>query len=256
MPKCVAIIQARLGSTRLPGKVLADVCGKPLLQRVVDRVRECDMVDEAVVACPLSDRGAIASALGYSVALELAGALGLPEARQDGPRVLGWAGDEADVLARYAQAANETHAGIIVRITGDCPLVDPAFVDSTVREWLAYGGYVATSSRLPRGIGGEVFGARALRHANAAATDPTDREHVTPWIKRHVRCAFPGKSHADGRGWYEKWRWCVDEQADLDFVRAVYEHLDDPLAGWREVLRVVEEHDLAKINAHVKQREV
>jgi spore coat polysaccharide biosynthesis protein SpsF (cytidylyltransferase family) len=163
--RTVAIIQARMGSTRLPGKVLMDLAGEPMLVRVVNRVRRAERLDEVVVATTASPSD---------------------DPIFEGCRQRGWAverGSEKDVLDRYYRAARAHHADVVVRITADCPFVDAGLIDQVVGAFLG-GGYDYVSNVLeprtyPRGLDVEVFRFSALEKAWQEDRDPSWREHVT-----------------------------------------------------------------------------
>jgi spore coat polysaccharide biosynthesis protein SpsF (cytidylyltransferase family) len=168
----VAIIQARVGSTRLPNKINLDLHGKTVLQRVVNRVAKSKHMETICLAMP--------NTIMDSKTLRGMGG------------VEGFLGSEADVLSRYYKCATEFNADIIVRITADCPLIDPFVIDRTVGFYMN-NDYDYVSNRLerpgyPDGQDVEVFSMRALNTADQFAYEPSDREHVTPWIKRHFKC--------------------------------------------------------------------
>jgi len=233
----VAIVQARMGSTRLPGKVLADVAGAPLLARMLERVAAARTLTGIVVATPDGEEDAPLR--------ELVAKLGVPCIT----------GSADDVLARYAGAAAASKADPIVRLTADCPLIDPKVIDTCVGCFL--GGvydYVALGGDFPDGLDTEVIAAGALARAHAEATLPSEREHVTPYVwnrPREFRCAtvpFPA-DHA-GR------RWTVDEPRDLAFVRAVYERLYRPgeVFSWQDVVGLcAREPALAALNDGIER---
>lgn len=242
-PRCVAIIQARMGSTRLPGKVLADVNGRPLLARMLDRLSRSARVNEVAVATTvLPEDVAVA---------ELCAARGVRCVR----------GDPADVLDRYHQAAQETRAELIVRLTGDCPLIDPQLVDLCVRAYLEAEPPVdLVVNRLPWersypiGLDTEVFGLAALEAAWAEAREPHQREHVVPFLYEN-----PDRFsliHLEADGDYGKYRWTVDEPVDLEVVRRIFAAFDgrDDF-GWRDVLDLVRrEPELARMNEAVEHK--
>jgi spore coat polysaccharide biosynthesis protein SpsF (cytidylyltransferase family) len=168
--KITAIIQARMGSTRLPGKVLMDLAGKTVLARVVSRLRRAERVDEIVVATTDS----------------LADDAIVPECHQ--LKVEYFRGSENDVLDRYYQTARVCAAGAVVRITSDCPVIDPQLVDETIRLLQQQGGDYCSNvlpRTYPRGLDTEVFTVAALEQAWREARDPSEREHVTPYFYRH-----------------------------------------------------------------------
>jgi len=233
----VAIIQARLGSARLPGKVLADLGGAPLIARMIERVRAARTIVRVVVATP-------------------AGPADAPLRKVvEGLGVACFTGSEDDVLARFAAAATAFGADPIVRLTADCPLIDPALVDRCVERFLAGPcDYVALGGTFPDGLDTEVVAAEALARAHAEARLPSEREHVTPYIWKHparFRCAAVEFPEPAGEQ-----RWTVDEPRDLEFVRAVYARLHRPghVFGWREVLALLaREPALLRLNAGIER---
>jgi spore coat polysaccharide biosynthesis protein SpsF len=242
-PRRVAIVQARMGSSRLPGKVLADIHGRPLLARMLDRLARAEQLDEAVVATTvLPEDDPVA---------ELCRARGTRAVR----------GHPIDVLDRYHQAAEAAGAQVIVRLTGDCPLIDPELVDLCVRTYLEADPPVdLVVNRLPWdrsypiGLDTEVFGREALETAWREAKEPHQREHVVPFLYENP--ARFTMIHLEADGDYGAYRWTVDEPPDLEAVRRIYAGFggrDD--FGWRQVLELME-HDpaLAAINAGVSHK--
>jgi spore coat polysaccharide biosynthesis protein SpsF len=235
----IAIVQARMGSTRLPGKVLAEVFGAPMLTRMVERLRGARSLVGIVIAT--------SDAPGDGPVRALAVRLGV--------RV--FAGSADDVLARYAGAAERFDADPIVRITADCPLIDPALIDQCVETFRTTKGcdYCSLGGEFPDGLDTEVFSAAALSLAASEARLPSEREHVTPYIWKAPRELF----HRAQVTFPEKLghrRWTVDEPRDLDFVRAVYARLYRPgqVFGWQEVEALLQrEPDLARINAGIER---
>ncbi len=237
--KVVGIIQARMGSTRLPGKVLKDLGGASVLARVVNRARRAALLDRVVVATSTQPRD-------DAIAHECEGLL-----------VESFRGDEEDVLDRYYQAARMFSADAIVRITADCPLIDPDLIDTTIRVFLEQKVDYATHSLVityPRGLDVEVFTADALTHAWRAAKELYQRVHVTPYIYENPDTFKILSITAEED--YSKYRWTLDTVDDLKLLRAVYSHLgnrDD--FGWREVLELVKSHpELTELNSHVRQK--
>jgi spore coat polysaccharide biosynthesis protein SpsF (cytidylyltransferase family) len=220
----LAIVQARASSTRLPGKVLAPVGGEPMLALVLRRVMLARRVDDVLLATsdetaddPVS---AVATRLGVGC----------------------YRGPRDDVLARFAEAIAD-HDGTVVRVTGDCPFVDPLVLDRLIASYEASGHTVYGSNidppTFPDGLDCEVFDATALRRAHAHATEPYDREHVTSFLRRHPRC-FPAltlKAEQD----LSRLRWTVDTIEDLEFVRAVAARLGPDLvaAGSEQILEAI-----------------
>lgn len=236
----VAVVQARMGSTRLPGKVLMDVAGVPMLGRVVERVRRASRVDDVVVATTTADRD--------DAVVRYCEAEDVPVHR----------GSEDDVLDRYHQVAQSVDADAVTRIAADCPLHDPAVID---RVAAVYDGgdhdYVSNTLEpsYPVGLAAEVLSAAALETAWREAEAPDEREHVTPFIRRRPdRFRLASVVHDEDLSHH---RWTVDEPADLELVRRVYDALGDGPFGMEEVLALLEERpELAAINAHVEQRKV
>lgn len=235
MNRVAAIIQARMGSARLPGKVLETIGGHSVLWHVINRCRAVVGVD--VVCCAVPET---VESDGVAV-----------EAERCGARVV--RGSEADVLARYHKAAKEIGADIIMRVTSDCPLTDPV-VNRQVLELLADGGYDYVCNNMPpgfpHGLDCEVFTYAALDAANSKARDPFEREHVTPWLRMNSaihKANLPGP----GTQWAAH-RWTLDYPDDLAFFRKLFALLSssDYLSGYRTIAKILSEHpEITAINA-------
>jgi spore coat polysaccharide biosynthesis protein SpsF len=237
--RVVAIIQARMGSTRLPGKVLKDLAGETVLERVVNRTHRATLVDEVVVATTVkpADEAIVAECERLSVAC--------------------FRGNEADVLDRYYRAAQKFSADAIVRITSDCPLIDPELIDATVRAFHEQKADYATNSLVvtyPRGLDVEVFTAEALARAWSAAGQGYERTHVTPHIYENPEL-FKIVSLAAEKDW-GRYRWTLDTVEDMEALREIYKYFPDgDRAGWRDVLSLMEAHPgLAELNSGVRQK--
>ncbi|MFC2144241.1 cytidylyltransferase domain-containing protein [Acidobacteriota bacterium] len=237
--RVVAIIQARMASTRLPGKVLMDIGGRTMLERVILRTRLASLVDEVAVATTTAagdDRLAAACV-----------ALDAPAMR----------GSEDDVLDRYRHAAALYGADAIVRITSDCPLIDPSLIDDVVASFLAespdYASNIVQRS-YPRGLDTEVISRAALERAWREAAGAQHRAHVTPYVYLHPT-EFTVVSVC-GRDDFSDNRWTVDTQIDLDVVRDIYaaaRNRDD--LGWTEALAMVQAHpDILTRNRDVRHK--
>jgi len=203
----VAIVQARLGSTRLPRKVLADLCGRSLLEHLVERVKAASTVDKIVVAT--TDTSADDE---------------LAQFIDDRKLCSVFRGPEDDVLARYHGCAQKEAAELVVRVTADDPLKDPAIIDRAVRLLLADPALDYCSNTLepsfPEGLDIEAFRFSALDLAQREARLASEREHVTPFIwKNPARFRLLNFRHAED---LSAWRWTVDKPEDLDFMRAVF----------------------------------
>ncbi len=215
-PRVVAIIQARMGSTRLPGKVMMDIAGKPMLRRVIERVQRAKTVDAVTVAVPCAAADHPELQPMCSLVVGTGAAWFVPENAA-----------ENDVLGRYAEAAAYAEAHIIVRITADCPLIDPDVIDQVVGEFLDKRPDYASNTierTYPRGLDVEVFSRAALDRAAEYARAPDDREHVTPYIRNPVN-EFSHVSVIGGNT-NDTVNWSVNTQEDLDCVRRIYEGLD------------------------------
>jgi glutamate-1-semialdehyde 2,1-aminomutase len=237
--KTVAIVQARMGSTRFPRKVMTPVCGKPLIGLLLERLSKAARIDAIVLATtdspldsPLVD---YVAALGYGT----------------------FCGPESDVLERYYLAARAAHADVIVRITGDCPLIDAEIVDAVIetfeRAKLDYASNTLDPT-YPDGLDTEVFTFAALERASREATLPPHREHVTPYIKEMPGFARENVRHMTD---YSAERWTVDEPEDLDVVRAVFEHFAPRRDfSWMEVMELSERKpELFAANRHLVRNE-
>jgi spore coat polysaccharide biosynthesis protein SpsF len=241
--RVVAIVQARMGSTRLPGKVLADIGGVPMLARTMERARLCRRIDDWMVATTQEPGDDAVEALcrgrGYAV----------------------YRGSLNDVLDRYVQAARKAKADVIVRLTADCPLLDPELVDQTVQAFLAASppadlvvNRLPGARTYPIGLDTEVVSRSALERAWREARAPFQREHVLPYLYDP-----PGRFRVirlDAERDYGELRWTVDTPEDLEFVRQVVARLEPRGEfGWREILALVEaDPGLAQINAGVQHK--
>jgi spore coat polysaccharide biosynthesis protein SpsF len=260
--KILAIIQARMSSSRLPGKVLLDIAGQPMLVHVVERARLANTVDQIVVATTTDSSddpiAAVCSERGYPC----------------------YRGSLYDVLDRYYQAAREFHANVIVRITSDCPLIDPGIVDKTVLEFLgiqtgeAENLSLITDSQLsvpydfaanrlpppwgrtyPVGLDTEVCTFAGLELAWQEARLPYQREHVMPFFyEQPERFRILHVNHAVD---YGALRWTVDTSEDLELVRRIFAHFPGRQDfSWLEVLALFEHKpQLANINAQIKAKD-
>lgn len=216
--KTVAIIQARMNSSRFYGKVMMDVAGKPMLQRIVERVRR-SAVDQVVVATSTAQDDDVIWAF------------------CEDHHIARFRGDEQDVLQRYYRCAKVFAAQVIVRITADCPLIDPEIIDDclAVRKNSHYCSNIFPSRSFPDGLDVEVFTIEFLDNAERHARDLNAREHVTIWMQENSvgkpssianLITQPNLSHL---------RWTVDTPEDLPFILRVYHELAEPFS-WKEVL--------------------
>jgi spore coat polysaccharide biosynthesis protein SpsF len=264
-PKIVAIIQGRMSSSRLPGKILADIAGQPMLTRVFTRTSRAKTLDDVIFATttdPSDDP--VAEYCDFS---------GIPFVR----------GCLFDVLDRYYQAASQAKADVVVRITADCPVIDPDLIDDVVKTVVSgqssviSGGFDFAANRLPPpwnrtypiGLDVEACTFKVLKKAWKEAKEPQHREHAMPYFYEGVKLITENRSLQTGvspRGFniallhhptdFGDYRWTVDTPEDLEFMRQVYSRFngrDD--FSWKEVLDLVhDEPELMKINAGVQHK--
>jgi len=238
--KVVTIIQARMGSSRLPGKVLKDLGGQSVLARVVHRLRRAKLAGEVIIATtPKPADDAIVEEC-QSLTVKF------------------FRGDEHDVLDRYYQCAQWAGADAVVRITSDCPLIDPDVTDKTIRFFLNrrpdYASNTIEQRKYPRGLDTEVMTMEALAAAWRDAHQPYQRVHVTPYIYEN-----PGRFRllaVDGFRDYSHYRWTLDTSKDLALIRALYERMNnDDSFSWLDLVKLLErEPRLADINRGVTQK--
>jgi spore coat polysaccharide biosynthesis protein SpsF len=283
--KKLAIIQARMSSSRLPGKVLINIAGRPLLQFMLERVKMAKYLDGVLLATTTDPSDDI-----------------LEQFCQD-QNIPCFRGSKTDVLDRFYHAASQYRADIIVRLTADCPLIDPGMIDLTMDVFLGnflpqnpsisstisdknltstYPNDFAANRfpppwkrSLPIGLDVEICSIDSLHRAFLEADQPYQREHVLPYLYEGI--SFQETSLLPGQEWYIEsgcsphgfrvsllnhspnigsLRWTVDTPADLDFVRKVVAHFEgQPHFSWRDILDLLErEPDLASINADVKHK--
>jgi spore coat polysaccharide biosynthesis protein SpsF len=235
----IAIIQARMGSTRLPGKVLQVFAGKTALEHCVERTRACPALDDVIVATT-TERG--------------------DDVLVDACRAHGWRwfrGSEHDVLDRYYQAAREARATDIMRITSDCPLTDPEVLSALVERYRrAAADYASTSlprPSFPIGISAELVRFDALERAWRDDDNPAWREHVTPYIYRHPEQFSIVGLRCDGD--HAHHRWTLDTPEDARLIGLLFDHFAGRGFGWRDALAAAEANPAWQaINAAIIQR--
>lgn len=223
--KVVAIVQARMGSTRLPNKVMKPIGGRPMIELLLARLSRAREIQEIMVATSVDPRN--------QPLVEHVQALGYKCSR----------GSENDVLDRYVQAAKLVGADVVIRITGDCPLVDPELVDEAVRRFRAAGvDYFSnvTPPTYPDGLDIEVFTVDAMVKAARETSKALDLEHVTPYLRESGKFSQSGmRSDEDLSGL----RWTVDEPADFEVVSRVFAHFSPDIHfGWQQVLELQRSH--------------
>ncbi|KKK92185.1 hypothetical protein LCGC14_2705460 [marine sediment metagenome] len=202
------IIQARMGSTRLPNKVLSDIIGKPMLWHLVNRLQYSKLNPEIIIATTISERDRKIIALADKLNLK------------------SYAGSIEDVLDRYYQTALKFNAEIIVRITADCPLMDPEVFDKVVKSFLEGDSNYTSNTHpptFPDGLDVEVFSFKTLMKTWKEAQLSSEREHVTPYMWNHPDI-FKLDNVYNNEDLHEL-RWTVDEEKDLVFVKEIFKNL-------------------------------
>ena len=237
--KVLAIVQARMGSTRLPNKVMREVDGIPLIELLLARLSHSIEIDQIVLATSIDSRNIPlvdhVTSLGYQ----------------------SFQGSENDVLERFYFAAQQFSGDIIIRITGDCPLIDPQLVDDAIRKFKTNNAdYLCNTNppTFPDGLDIEVFTFAALQRAYNESNTSSDREHVTPYIRESGH--FSTMNLASDTD-FSNLRWTVDEDQDLEVVRFVVEHFTpNRLFSWKDVLEVYKTHSVElKRNSAIARNE-
>ena len=240
--RTIAIMQARMGSTRLPGKMLIQLAGKPLVEWAVERIGSAKLVDELVLATTINKQDDLLEEFAV---------------RRD---ISCFRGSENDVLDRYYHAARAFDAQVVVRLTGDNPLVDGNFVDWVVREYFNTGAdYVAgmpgKEAGLPTGLAAEVFSLGVLSVAWEEDTNSNWREHVTLFIRRHAERFHVHylKSPCD----YSALRVTVDVPEDMKLMRRVFDYLGHRSFSWEEALDLLRQRpSWIALNQGAEQRRI
>lgn len=236
--KNLAIVQARMGATRLPGKVLKDFAGKPDIQRVIDRLSMSDKIDEIVVATSIDT--ANLPLISYCADHKI--------------RV--FVGSENDVLDRYYQAAKLFHPVNVIRITADCPLIDPRVVDQVIElHEKSDNDYTSNTIDVtyPDGLDTEIMTFETLHDEWKCADMASEREHVTQYLIKNSRYK---KSCLYNDIDYSGMRWTLDTQEDYDFLNTVYDYFGDKMFYMDDVIAFLNEHpEVQKINGQYERNE-
>jgi len=242
--KTVIITQARMSSTRLPGKIMKQVLGRSLLEYHIERLKRVKETENLIVAT--TDKSV------DDTIVDMCENLGVSSFR----------GSEEDVLSRYHEAASEFRADTVVRVTSDCPLIDPAVIDQVIRAYKSRkSGVVYASNNLrhtyPRGMDCEVFSFDVLAETAREATEQSDREHVTPFIYRQPE-RYGLISVTYDRD-CSKHRWTVDTPEDFELIKRILEALypDKPEFTLEDILRLMEDNpDWIELNRHIVQKAI
>lgn len=238
--KVMAIIQARMDSTRLPGKVLMELCGHPVLYHIIERVKQVKCINQILVATSTNAED--------NVIYDFCQAIGVDCFR----------GDNSNVLHRYFDAAASGHAepdDIIIRLTADNPLVDPIVLDGLLAYFEQCDAPYASTSGFPLGVGAEVFTYSTLTETFEQATKAYEKEHVTPYMYREGRIIGQFIAPTD----YSRFRFTMDTPEDYEFIKQIYRSLYHGSHNFylNDVLDLLKEHPcIAEINAHVQQKGV
>lgn len=224
MSRTVAIVQARMGSTRFPNKVMRPICDTPMIELLLQRLAESKHIDEIILATSVDTRNDALAAhvekLGFAV----------------------YRGSENDVLDRYYRAAERARADVVVRVTGDCPLIDPTIVDHVCARFAETGVDYASNIQpptYPDGLDIEVFSFAALARAWQDAQSQCEREHVTPFLRESAEFSRLNVEHGKD---HSAERWTVDVPADFAVVTRIFEHFQPRRNfGWLEVIQLRKE---------------
>jgi spore coat polysaccharide biosynthesis protein SpsF len=237
----LAILQARMTSQRLPGKVLKTILGRPMLELQIERILRCKKIDQLIVATSFNPEDDPIEVLCEKIEIPY------------------FRGDLENVLDRFYQAARQHNPQHIVRLTGDCPLTDPILIEALIEFYLSRGSDYASNCQeptLPDGLDAEIFSFAVLEQSWREAELPSHLEHVTPFIHSQperfdIACY---KYHKD----LSQFRWVVDEPEDLELVRKIYEKLypSNPEFGTEDIVALLERNaKLVETNQRFKRNE-
>jgi len=240
--KIVATIEARMTSSRLPGKVLLPVAGKPMLQHLIERLRAVPSLDEIIIATTVNSTD---------------------DTIDDFSREIGvccYRGSEEDVMARVIGAAETAQADLVVEITGDCPIIDPQIVEQTIRIYNSNSADYVSNAHIrsyPDGMDAQVFLLQTLKNSAEKTVDPLDHEHVTlhirnhPEIYSHFHLVAPPELHWPDLG------LTLDERSDYELLKRIIEYFepDNPLFSCLDVVRLLRQNpEWVDINRHVARK--
>ena len=245
MKKVIASIQVRYNSTRLPGKVLKKICGKPMLELMLERLSKSKLIDEIIIATTINKNDdpifELAKKLGYKV----------------------FRGDENDCLDRHYQAIKNSNGNFICKITSDCPLIDPEIVDKVIGYYFENEkkfDYVSNvhPATFPDGLDVEMFSLATLERAWKEAKNQDEREHTTTYMWKNPSIFKIGSIiMPNGENLFTKERWTVDYPEDFEFIKTIYENLykKDKIFLMNEILEfLIKRKDVKKINQHLIEK--
>lgn len=238
------IVQARNGSTRLPGKVLMNLMGKPVLVHVIDRLKQVKMIDEIIIAT---------TDLPKDDSIEV---LALQE------ECIVFRGDENHVLSRYYFAAKQRKIDIVIRVTSDCPLIDPKVIESMIdyflnqnKDFVTNAGSLLENRTYPRGFDTEIFYFKYLEEAYKNADKIYQMEHVTPWLYEHCNNIYYFKNNID----YSKYRLTLDTMEDYELIQIIYRDLYQGSHNFymKEIIRLLLKNPhYCDINSDIEQKKL
>lgn len=240
-PHIVAIIEARMTSSRLPGKHLLQVNGKAMLRHLIDRLKRVPLIDQIVIATTTNAADDILADFAKYAGVEF------------------YRGSEQDVMGRVLEAGEAFSADVICEVTGDCPIVDPNLVEQVIQTYLVNNADYVNNGKngLPGGMSSQVFSWKALKRSAEMTQEPLDREHVTFHIKRHPELFRPIYIVADKANRWPELEVALDEPDDYRLLKRIIEHFGDanPYFGCAEVINLLREHpDWTEINQCVKRK--
>lgn len=236
--KTVATIEARMNSTRLPGKVLKEACGKPILELMVERLQRCENLDDIVIATSVHPSCDAIETLARRIGVHF------------------YRGSEDDVLGRVLEAAKSVQADVIVELTGDCPLIDPAIIDQIINEYFMKGSdYCANVLKrtYPAGMDIQIFSSTILQKVDELTQEPADREHVSLYIYQHPELFSLHNVESDLPDYMKDWRLVVDTAEDFELIRRIFEDIypDKPAFSLVDIRKTLELHtDWLELNRH------
>lgn len=237
----LCLVQARMGSSRLPGKVMTTINGKPMIGIIMESLKKSKLIDKSLVATSKSHKDDIL--VNY-----------LKKNKIDYYR-----GSEDDVLGRFYHAAKKENAGLIIRISADCPLVDPEIVDRVIEKALKYNSDYCSNGEIrtfPLGYDVEVITFETLSRMYKNTKDPDDREHVTLFINRNPNLFKIESIMAPKNKQHPEWRVCVDTKEDLHLIKEIFRHYKKKkIIKYNDVIDLLLKHpELVKINEKVRQK--
>lgn len=240
----VCIVQARLGSTRLPGKVLKEICSKTVLEHDIDRLKQVKNLNKIVIATTTLEEDNKIEKLVTELGIDC------------------FRGSSEDVLSRYYFAAKKYKADVVVRVTSDCPLIDYNISDKIIQYYLdnkdKYDYVSNTIERTyPRGLDTEVFSFESLEKSYNEAKKQYEREHVTPYIYQNAD-KFKMAQYKNERD-YSNYRWTLDTEEDYKLINIIYNNLykKNKLFCFNDILKFIDENSyLTKINEHIQQKKL